>query len=287
MTEALRRRVAAAAGSPVAALARLAGGHTGAVLDLRLADGRRLVAKQGRGLEPEGFMLAHLAAHTRLPVPALHLADDDLLVMDFVETDGAITPAAEVHAADLLADLHAGRVPRYGFPRPTTIGPLAQPNDESADWIAFFRDRRLLHMARAALDDGAIAAALMHRIDALAARLPELIGEPAPPALVHGDLWGGNVLVRRGRVAAVIDPALYHADPEIELAFTTLFDTFGGAFFRRYAEHRPLRPGFFELRRDLYNLYPLLVHVRLFGGGYVGAVERIVGRLVPSGRPVR
>lgn len=67
--------------------------------------------------------------------------------------------------------------------------------------------------------------------------------------------------------------------PEIELAFGTLFGTFGPAFFRRYGELRPLRPGFFEVRRDLYNLYPLLVHVRLFGGGYVGQVEAILSRL--------
>lgn len=120
----------------------------------------------------------------------------------------------------------------------------------------------------------------MDGIERLAARLPDLIGEPAPPALVHGDLWGGNLLVRDGRVAAFIDPALHHADPEVELAFTTLFGTFGEPFFRRYGEIRPIRPGFFELRRDLYNLYPLLVHVRLFGGSYVGAVGRTVTRLV-------
>ena len=73
-------------------------------------------------------------------------------------------------------------------------------------------------------------------------------------------------------------PAIYFADAEIELAFATLFNTFGDSFFARYSERRPLRPGFFEERRDLYNLYPLLVHVRLFGGGYVGAVERILDR---------
>ena len=168
--------------------------------------------------------------------------------------------------------------PRYGFPRSTPIGPLPQDNAESDDWVAFFRDRRLLHMARAALDEGRIDTGLMARIEALAARLPELIGTPAPPALVHGDLWTGNVLVRGGRVAGFIDPAIHHADPEVELAFTTLFGTFGEAFFRRYGEIRPLRPGFFEVRRDLYNLYPLLVHVRLFGGSYMGSVERTARR---------
>jgi fructosamine-3-kinase len=119
----------------------------------------------------------------------------------------------------------------------------------------------------------------MAGIERVAARLPDLVGEPAPPGLVHGDAWTGNVLVRDGRVAAFIDPAIYFADPEIELAFGTLFGTFGEAFFRRYGEIRPLRPGFFEVRRDVYNLYPLLVHVRLFGGGYVGQVAGIVRRV--------
>ena len=91
-------------------------------------------------------------------------------------------------------------------------------------------------------------------------------------------MWGGNVLVKGGRIAGFVDPAIYYADPEIELAFSTLFSTFGDAFFARYAELRPLRPGFFEERCDIYNLYPLLVHVRLFGGGYVGSVSGTLSR---------
>jgi fructosamine-3-kinase len=104
--------------------------------------------------------------------------------------------------------------------------------------------------------------------------LPRWLDDGSPPSLVHGDMWTGNVLCKGGRIAAFIDPAVYYADAEIELAFSTLFGTFGEAFFDRYREHRPLQPGFFEARRDLYNLYPLLVHVRLFGGSYVGSVER-------------
>nr|WP_207462736.1 fructosamine kinase family protein [Azospirillum sp. SYSU D00513] len=272
--------VEAALGTPVSAIERLSGGHNAELWTVRLGDGRRLVAKAGRGLEPEGFMLRHLAAASALPVPAVHHADDRLLVMDHVETSGGITASVEEHATELVAALHGIGAPAYGFPRPTRIGPLPQPNGESADWATFFRDQRLLHMARAALEEGRIEAGLMRDIERLAGRLPELIGETAPPALIHGDLWTDNVLAHGGRIAAFIDPALHHADPEIELAFTTLFGTFGETFFRRYAEIRPIRPGFFELRRDLYNLYPLLVHVRLFGGSYVGAVRRTVGRLV-------
>ena len=276
----VRNDIERALGCPVAALDRMADGHNAVLWAVRLGDGRRLVAKAGTGLEPEGFMLRYLAANSSLPVPAVHVADDRLLVMDHIATDGGITARVEEHAAELVAALHGIGADVYGFPRDTLIGPLPQPNGEDADWIAFFRDRRLLYMARKALEEERIDAGLMTGIERLAERLPEFIGEPAPPSLIHGDLWGGNVLAGGGRVAAFIDPAIYHADAEIELAFTTLFGTFGEAFFRRYGEIRPIRPGFFELRRDLYNLYPLLVHVRLFGGSYVGSVERTVRRLV-------
>jgi fructosamine-3-kinase len=118
----------------------------------------------------------------------------------------------------------------------------------------------------------------MNRLETLAGRLDRWIAEPAHPSLLHGDLWTGNILVNRGRVVGFIDPALYYGDAEIELAFGTLFGTFGRPFFERYGELRPLNPGFFEERRDLYNLYPLLVHVRLFGGSYVGSVEATLDR---------
>jgi fructosamine-3-kinase len=262
----------------------LGGGTAAELLLAELEDGRRVVAKRGSGLAVEGLMLDHLARRSPLPVPRLHHAGDRLLVMDYVETSGPPRDAAgrrraEEHAAELVAGLHGVAARHYGFGRDTTIGPLAQPNGEAGDWIAFFRDRRLMHMARLAFDEGRIDAGLLAGLERVAGRLGELIGEPAAPSLVHGDLWGGNVLFRGDRVAGFIDPAIYHADPEIELAFATLFGTFGEAFFRRYGEIRPLRPGFFELRRDLYNLYPLLVHARLFGAPYASQAAGIVRRL--------
>ena len=276
----LRDRVAAAAGSSAGRERHLATGNAARLVVFELTDRRRVVAKMGPGMALEGWMLRLLAERSALPVPRVYLADDDLLVMDHVPGGGAMTTAAERHAAELLAALHSIPVNTYGFERDTVIGPLRQPNPPADDWIAFFRDHRLRHMADQALQEGAVSAALRDRIERLAARLDGLIGAPSPPSLIHGDVWGGNVLVSGDRISGFIDPALHHADAEIELAFSTLFSTFGEVFFRRYAEIRPIRPGFFEARRDLYNLYPLLVHVRLFGGSYVGAVERIVRRFV-------
>ena len=259
---------------------RFADGNTTELWLIELADGGRVVAKRGTGLTLEGAMLRHLAANSRLPVPELFHADDSLLVMSWIEGGGGLNAPAQEHAAELIAGLHDVGAERYGFGFDTLIGPLHQPNPESEDWIAFFRDHRLMHMARLALEEKRIDRGLMGGIERLGALLPDPIGEPAPPSLIHGDLWGGNVLAHRGRITGFIDPAVYHADPEIELAFSTLFGTFGEPFFRRYGELRPIRPGFFEVRRDIYNLYPLLVHVRLFGGSYRGQVAGIVGRFV-------
>lgn len=269
----LRARVEAVAGRRVTAASPLSGGCVGEVWRLDLAGGGRVVAKVGPGLEPEGWMLRYLAG--RLPVPAVLSGEDDLLLMEWIDAGDGI---AEIHAAELLAALHGHAAQAFGLERDTVIGALPQPNPWTPRWLDFFRDHRLLSMAGEALRAGRLPASQMPRIERLAGRLASWIDEPDAPSLIHGDAWGGNVLCRAGRVAAFIDPAVYYADAEIELAFGTLFGTFGRDFFRRYHELRPIRAGFFEERRDLYNLYPLLVHVRLFGGGYVGAVDRTLSR---------
>ncbi len=270
--------VEAALGVRPVAQSRLGGGDIAEVHRLDMPDGTRLVAKQGEALDVEGAMLAYLRDHSALPVPGVVHADPHLLIMDDLENDGAIGAEAESHAAELLAALHALDAHAFGFDRDTVIGGLRQPNPWTASWRDFFRDQRLLYMAREALAAGRLGGGVMRRIERLAGRLDEWIGEPAAPSLLHGDMWAGNVLVSGGRVSGFIDPAIYYGDAEIELAFSTLFGTFGDAFFARYGELRPLRAGFFEVRRDLYNLYPLLVHVRLFGGSYVARVESALSR---------
>jgi len=277
----IRDAVAEAIGRTVLSVRGLSGGCVGDVFKLTLDDGTAIVAKTGdagSGLDREGYMLTYLKEHSALPVPDVLHAADSLLLMSWVEGGGALGPEAQTHAADLVAALHGVTSDRFGFARDTTIGGLHQPNPGSPTWIDFFAEQRLMYMGRAALDAGLLPGRAMNRIERLAARLDRWLEEPARPSLIHGDMWGGNVLAAAGRIRGFIDPAVYYADPEIELAFTTLFGTFTDAFFRRYAENRPIRPGFFEERRDLYNLYPLLVHVRLFGGPYVASVEATLAR---------
>ena len=116
------------------------------------------------------------------------------------------------------------------------------------------------------------------RLERLASRLDSLLAEPEAASLLHGDLWAGNLLYGAEQVAAFIDPAIYFGHPEVELAYTTLFGGFGEPFYAAYAEARGIAPGFFEERADLYNLYPLLVHVQLFGSGYLAPIERTLQR---------
>lgn len=284
--EALRERLEKALLSPLVETAPLPVGFGLTGLSARLQDGRHVAIKartdsrDGPSLALEGYMLGELANLSDLPVPRVHVAEPDLLVMDFIKTDGgAITSEVERDAARLIAALHATPREGFGYAGDTLIGPLPQPNPQSARWVPFFRDHRLLHMARAALDEGRLPASLFGRIEMLAARLDTLLIEPTFSSLLHGDLWAGNVLVRGNRIAAFIDPAVYCGHPEIELAFTTMFGTFGPAFFEAYESLSPLEPGFHEVRKDLYNLYPTLVHVRLFGGNYLSAVERTLKQL--------
>jgi fructosamine-3-kinase len=275
-----RERLAAALGSGVMACERLGGGSVAVVWRATLANGCSIVVKCGSGLALEAWMLQWLARETAAPVPDVLHAEDDLLAMAYVDAEpGLDGPGAEAHLAAIVAALHEKRGARFGFERNTPIGGLPQPNAETESWTEFFRDRRLLFMAHEAMTVGRLPLALMTRIERLAARLERFLPTDAAPSLVHGDLWHGNVLSRGGRVLALIDPALYFADPEVELAFMTLFGSVGEKFFAAYAERRPLAPGFFEERRGLYNLYPLLVHVRLFGGAYVGQVAASLARL--------
>jgi fructosamine-3-kinase len=198
--------------------------------------------------------------------------------MDFVASDGVADEAAQRHAAEQLAALHDRSYPYFGLECDTLIAGLPQANPPSERWVPFFVEHRLLAMAQLAREAGQLTLGLHARIERLATTLDGLLLEPAHPSLVHGDLWSGNLLLRDGAIAALIDPACYCADPEVELAFTTLFHTFGDAFYERYGEVRPIAEGFFEERCDLYNLYPLLVHLHLFGAAYASPIERTLRR---------
>lgn len=282
MADFLHEIVARELGSDITAARPLCGGCIGEVSRLDLADGRRIVAKVDRGGKPrldiEGYMLTYLREHSALPVPEVLWSEPKVLLMTFEAGDSHFSARGQAHAAELLAALHGITAPACGLERDTLIGGLHQPNPLTPSWIEFFREHRLLHMARLAHREGHLPAALLARIDRFAGDLEKFIAEPPHPSLLHGDVWTTNVLAENHRITAFLDPAVYYGHPEVELAFTTLFGTFGPAFFEAYNAIRPVEPGFFEVRRDLYNLYPLLVHVRLFGPSYLSGVTTAIAR---------
>ncbi len=260
----------------------LGGGCIGEVYRVDLEEGTPLVAKVDREgashLEREAYMLRYLREKSGLPVPEVYHGSETLLLMQFVEGSSSFSEGAERHAADLLAALHGITADSYGHERDTLIGSLDQPNPPTPSWAEFFREHRLLYMARVAHEAGRLPGGDLERVERLAGGVDDLIGEPNPPALIHGDVWSANVLAEGDRITAFLDPALYYADPEIELAFISLFNSFGDVFLRRYAEIQGIDGAFFETRCDLYNLYPLLAHVYYFGGAYLGSVQSTLDR---------
>ena len=278
-----REAIAAALGVAEVRLSELSGGCVGEVYLVETPDGERLVAKvdQGGGgsLDVEGYMLDYLRQHSELPVPAVRHSEPALLVMEWLPGRNG-GGGAEEHAAGLLADLHGISSDKYGLERDTRIGGLHQSNTPSGSWVRFFAEQRLLHMGRQAFDAGCLDAGTMGRVEELAGKLDRWIDEPGAPSLLHGDVWSGNVLSEGRTITGFLDPAIYYGHPEVELAFVALFSTFGARFFSVYGERRPSGPGFMDERRFLYQVYPLLVHVRLFGGGYLGQLRSVLNRFL-------
>ena len=170
-----------------------------------------------------------------------------------------------------LAEIHRLTHTEYGWKSSNYIGSLAQENIFTNDWIEFFIHFRLEKQLKIALDSGKLGSRHNKIFSNLFKILPQLL-PVEPPSMLHGDLWSGNVMVGETGNPVLIDPAVYYGNREIEISFTYMFGGFHREFYETYDACWPLQPGFSE-RVSIYNLYPLLVHINLFGGGYIHQLE--------------
>lgn len=183
-----------------------------------------------------------------------------------------------------LAALHRRRDGGWGWEGDNYIGSLPQSNEPRSSWAEFWAEERLRPQLRRAHDAG-----FFQESRADWKRLLEGVEERTRPAeaegpsLLHGDLWSGNVYPGPAGEPVLVDPAVYRGHREVDLAMTELFGGFSPGFYRAYRRARPLPAGYEERRRALYQLYPLLVHVNLFGAGYVGRTLRALRRALDGG----
>ncbi len=228
--------------------------------------------------EAEGLGAIAATGTLRVPRPVAHgiAGRQSYLLLEHLE----LGPRGDAHRlGEQLAALHRCTAARFGFPRDNFIGTTPQPNAWADDWITFWRDQRLGFQLQLAAKNG-YGGQLQHWGEKLLDVLPAFFAGYTPrPSLLHGDLWGGNHAFLADGTPTIFDPAAYHGDRECDLAMTELFGGYPAEFYAAYRAAWPLDAGY-ATRRDLYNLYHILNHANLFGGGYVWQAEQMAQRLL-------
>lgn len=256
----------------------VSGGDINDAWDVRLSDGRRVFVKSNRNTPPRmfeaeaaglDFLRQGLSNDSPLVVPEVIHVDHQFLVLEFVERDSSMDQSEALGVG--LARLHAASADEFGALAPNFIGTIGQVNEPRDTWAEFYRERRLFVQLRLPGAQRLLPSGAKRRFELLCKNLEQLLGPEEPPARLHGDLWGGNSFFSK-RGPAIFDPAAYAGHREVDLAMMRLFGGFSERTFEAYDATFPLEPGYRE-RVPIYQLYPLLVHVNLFGAGYVGVVE--------------
>jgi fructosamine-3-kinase len=269
----LRRELADALGQQVAALRAVPGGDLNDAYAARLADGSEVFVKTRADAAPGEFAAEAAGLRWLADAGALRVAEvlaigESWLALRWIER-GRLDEAGEEELGRGLAALHRAGAPAFGGPEPLRLGPLELPNGPADSWPVFYAECRLAPLA--------VRAGLAAAVDRVCARIEELVGPAEPPARLHGDLWSGNVLAGADGRPWLIDPAPYGGHREVDLAMLQLFGSPSPRTLAAYDEVWPRADGHAE-RQALHQLFPLLVHAVLFGGGYVGAAEAAARR---------
>ncbi|MEX1367077.1 MAG: fructosamine kinase family protein [Nannocystaceae bacterium] len=280
----LRAAVARALGGPVQQVHAVSGGDINDAWSVRCGTTQAFI-KARRGADPSTFRveaqgLRWLAEPAALRIPTVLAVSEDppLLALELLQP-GPRARDFDERLGRGLAELHRAGPPAFGLEHDNFIGRLPQDNTPTKTWPEFYWERRLLPQLRLAERAGLADASLRRDLERLSQRLPQRCGPAEPPARLHGDLWGGNLLVDERGAPVLIDPAVYGGHREIDLAMMQLFGGFSPAVFDAYHEAHPLAAGWRQ-RVPLYQLYPLLVHLNLFGRGYLGGVRRALAAVL-------
>jgi fructosamine-3-kinase len=232
--------------------------------------------------EAEAAGLAEIARSNtvRVPQPVCSGGNSEAswLVLEYLELRRASNRSMQ-ELGSQLALLHKVTNERFGWARDNTIGATPQVNTLHSSWIDFWRENRLGYQLALAAKNGH-RGRLQERGERLMEKLPAFFAGYAPvPSLLHGDLWGGNAGFLTDGAPVIYDPAIYNGDREADIAMTELFGGFTAEFYSGYREEFPLDAGYAR-RKDLYNLYHVLNHLNLFGGGYGAQAERMIDGLL-------
>lgn len=230
-------------------------------------------------LEKEFRALRYLknASKANYPQPISHFSDNasQYLAMEYIPEGSNSTSGQRILGLH-LADQHKCSNESFGWKEDNYIGSLPQPNSFKSDWSDYYAENRILYQIKMAFDNGIISKEVLNKVERFCAKIEELFPKESP-ALLHGDLWGGNYLIDQNEQPLFYDPAVYYGHREIDIAMTRLFGGFSQAFYESYNTAFPLEKGW-ENRIQYGQLYPNLVHLNLFGVGYLSSVMDVVGR---------
>lgn len=253
----------------------VSGGSINETYCLLTTSGKYFVKINSRTQHPGMFIdeaagLNLIAETKTIAVPkVLFIGDTEFysfLLLEWVDTERP-SPQSFTKLGVQLAQMHRYSSGFFGLDHDNYMGSLRQSNPRHNNWSDFFIQERLQPMVKIGMDKGFLNAKDLSDFEVLYKKLPGLFTEEKP-SLIHGDLWGGNYLISNTGTPYLIDPAVSYGNREFDIAMTTLFGGFGREFYRVYHEKFPLNKGW-EQRMDLWNLYPLLVHLNLFGAGYL------------------